>query len=352
MSDLIRIMSGDGKAIGETVKLPDGTPMRRFKRYVAKVGGTYYKKDWKEPWSVTEDVAAHLCSTWQQMQDVGHPVKITVDHKDSEKAGNVIGDAVDIGIEQVGKDRWIFCDHNVRGEDNIKLAEANKDVSVEVFPTVKTGANKIFRDAIKAISYTGTPLVGGQPIAASTSDDSEDVYFLSTETPMDAILKDAIAKLAGVKADTVTEANAASLIDTARATATAEIKKLSTADEPDIRYLSLAARSGEMALDALATDGVADVATVEGLKKLAIGTKDDSGKRTFSKVALLLSTQDDEAVVNVCETLAKLLRSNKPVATGAKLLSTQPRFVPDGDNKTGTRKVTSPYTGNEVEVNA
>lgn len=350
MSDLIRIMSGDGKAIGETRKLADGTPVRTFKRYVAKVGGTYYKKGWDEPLRITQDYASHLLSQWEGMKAVGHPVKITADHKSSDIAENIMGDALDMAIEQKDGEPWLAVTQDVRGQKNIDVAEVNKDQSIEIYPEIRTGSGKVFKNAIKAITFTPIPVVGSQPIAASLADD-DTVYTLSTENPMDAILKDAIAKLAGVKADTVTEANAASLIDTARATATAEIKKLSTASHgPDVKYLSMAARTCDGLWERAVERNLVDVQTRDGFKSLLIGVR--NGK-DFAPSPLMLSMGDEpDASIDLSEKVIKLLENNKPVATGAKLLSTQPRFVPDGDNKTGTRKVTSPYTGKEIEVNA
>lgn len=343
----VRIASPDSPLIlSATNALADGTPVRRFKRFIAKVGETYRKKSWAEPLRITAERAEHWCNTFAEMNRDGIPVKVTSDHKDPTKAENSMGDVVNIGREN----GWIFTEQEVRGQKNIEIAEANKDVSMEIFGAVHGGNGKVYRDAIRAVTFTPIPVVYGQPIAASMADDDE-TYFLSQEIEMKPIF-DAIARLAGVDAATVTEANAVGLLEkhagalkASLADAQAQVLKLSQDDQPDVKYLSMAGRFGEQELSHAVEIGDLSPACADEFKEMFVGDR-EGGK--FSPLMLSMGEQSPDMLAKIL----KIIKKNKPVPTGGtthyQLLN---REVPDG-NGAKTRKIKNPITGQDCEVAA
>lgn len=355
-------------AIGDARILSDGTPVRTFKRYVMQVGGVYKKKSWREPLNATDVRCSHWESQANKMLSNGVPIKITEDHKDRKVAKNCMGDL--LSLQREGN--WIAATFDVRGADNIKTAEANKDMSVEIEPRISDGAGNEYTDAIAAITFTPIPVVHSQPIAASMADEP---YLLSQETAVDnGKLYSSIAKLAGVAPETVTDDTALSMLDSHAAKCTmlntakfslesevaalkadkagleGKILKLSQDNEPDTRYLSLAARTAESLWDNAVRMGAVDVNTSTVAKAFLIGTK-TGDNREFSKLALSLSCDADEAVIDLNEKIIKFMTDNKPVKTGAAVgVQRLNREVPDADAQTAPKTIKSAWTGKDVSV--
>lgn len=329
--------------IGGTTTLSDGTPVRRFMRYLLQVGQKYIRKGWDKALDVTEERAAHWLSMWQEMKADGKGVKITMDHRDYERAANIMGDQVDM----VRQGDWLCSIHDVRGKENIRIAEANKDVSVEIYPSVPAGNGKVYKDAIAAITYTSIPVVHSQPIAASMADDVQ-ILFLSNgdNSMMDSGLMCSIASLAGVKPEEVNEANAKQHVDNhiaecksmkaSLATATAELTaskaqvlKLSNAapEVPSKRELSLIDKLATSKFDRLVETGAASKATADGFKALLVGTIEVPS-------AMMLSLHGGDEIESTVEKVCKLIAENKPVV-GAEGTKGQhfalPRITPDAD---------------------
>ena len=346
-------------AIGETTKLADGTPVRRIKRFGIQAGQRYVKK-LKDGTKQIIDATAERCNHWlamgQELLRNGVSPRATFDHADWRLAKNVRGDVVDLAIE----DGWLALTMDIRGEENIRIAEACKDVSIEGVPEFTDGKGRKYEDVLMAITFTGNPVVDSQPIAASLEDENRN-FELSQERDMTKF-QEALAKLSGKKAEEVTEANACELVDAHLALCNTTNTKLSQLEatvlklshEPDPKYLSLATRAAEAPLDNLKASGVLDVATCEGLKKLVLGEKKAEGGRNFSSITLSLGEEDGEAIINFTEKLAAILSANKPVKTGETTPGQElklAREVPDGDGTPKTKKIVSPWTGKEVEVN-
>ncbi len=344
-------------AAGETRTLNDGTLVRRIKRYAIQVGKKYVKKlkSGVQMIDATPARCAHWLSMWQACKKNGLPIKATQDHRNRAKAENVMGDVVDVAEEN----GWLALTMDIRGAENIAIAEANKDVSIEVDTSGVDGSGNLYRDFIAAVTFTPIPVVTNQPIAASMAEDDEP-FKLSQETKMNDKLLMSLCKLSGKKAEEINEDNAADCIEThlamCSANATkmsqleAQVTKLSTETPPDTRYLSLAVRAAEGSFDRLTTSGKLTVACADGLKKLILGEKKADG-RVFSTVALSMTEGED--LIDFAEEVVKLLESNNPITTG----STTPgqtiklnREVPGATGAAEPKTIKSPWTGTEVEV--
>ncbi len=67
-------------------------------------------------------------------------------------------------------------------------------------------------------------------------------------------------------------------------------------------------------MNLLQEQGDIDVATRDGFKALLVG---DREKKNFSKIAMSLAADgDDDAMITLSESIAKLIKANKPVKTG------------------------------------
>ena len=339
--------------------LQDGTPVRRFKRFGIQVGQRYVKK-LKDGTMQLIDATVERCNHWvamgQELLRNGVSPRATFNHADWRKAENVKGDLVEIGIE----DGWLALTMDIRGEENIRVAEACKDVSIEGVPEFVDGKGRKYEDVLMAITFTGNPVVGSQPIAASLEDENRN--FELSQEPIMSKFQEALAKLSGKKVDEITEANACELVDAHLALCNTNNTKLSQLEsqvlklshEPDARFLSLACRTAEGALSNLVTAGVLDVATCDGIKKLILGEKKAEGGRKFSAIALSLG-DGDEAIIGFAEALAALLSANKPIKTGETTKAQElklAREVPDADDKPAKKTIKSQWTGKEIEVNA
>jgi len=346
-------------AIGETTKLADGTMVRRIKRFGIQAGQRYVKK-LKSGATQVIDATVERCNHWlamgQELLRNGVSPRATKNHEDWRRAENVMGDVVDMAIEN----GWLAMTMDIRGEENIRIAEACKDVSIEGVPTFTDGKGRKYEDVLMAITFTGNPVVDSQPIAASLEDENRN-FELSQEPDMTKY-QEALAKLSGKKAEEVTEANACELVDAHLALCNTANTKLSQLEaqvlklshEPDAKYMSLAARAAEAPLDALKASGVLDVATCDGLKRLILGEKKPEGGRNFSAIALSLG-DESEAIIGFAEKLAAILSGNKPIKTGEQTpgqVLKLSRDVPDADEKpANTKTVKSPWTGKDVQVN-
>jgi len=341
--------------------LSDGTPIRRIKRYAIQVGKKYVKKlkSGIQVIDASVERCQHWLSMWQECKKNGLPVKVTKDHQNRMKAENILGDLADMTIEN----GWVTLALDIRGADNIALAEANKDVSIEVDLSGVDGSGNTYKDFIAAVTFTPIPVVTNQPIAASMADD-DGPYVLSQEQKMNDTLRMSLCKLSGKKADEINDDNAAECIEqhlamcSANATKMsqleAQVTKLSQESKPNTRYLALAARSAATPFEQLKELGVLDVACADGLQKLIIGHKEADGW-VFSNIALSMSADgEDEKVIDLAEKIAALLKANKPVATkelthGQIRLS---REIPGASGDPKLTKIKSPWTGAEVEVQA
>lgn len=351
-----RIISGDA-AISVDRVLNDGTPVRRMKRYAIMKGGVYYARTpsgSKERLEASTARVDNWMNSFEAMKRNGVSVKVTKNHENRMRAESVLGDVVDIKPETVNGQQWLAIEHDVMGADNIKIAQANKDVSIEIEPYMEDGKGNVYRDVISAVSYVPNPVVSGQPLAASLqTPDAVPTFYLSTESADMKDLYDAIGALVG-KSD-VSESNAVAYVKQHAADCQSLKMSLEEAKKPktpDTRFLSLAARSAEGVFDSAVSAGKLTPVACDSLKAMLIGTK-QGDKREFSPLALSLTATNDEGVIDLAEKLVKIIAENKPVASGEhtpaqKILMS--RETPDltlGDDKQPTRK--SGLTGKEVD---
>ena len=343
MSELLTLstpQNGLDLKAGET-RIVEGTPVKRIKRFLVKCGGSYQKDTKKEKWSFTADEArcAHWLSQWDEMAKDGIPIKATLDHKDPQIAANVMGD-----ISQIGRDGdWLFAHMDIRGAENIRIAEANKDVSVEIFD-VRGGNGKTYADCIRAVTFTGCPVVSGQPIAASTAESPEtEIMSLSLEAKkMPNKLYSAIAKLADVHPDTIKDDDGA-IAHIENHVGKCRGMRFSIEDPASGKLLSLVSRSAESSIDAAAAAGVLTPNAATALKQLIVGEKKTDG-RVHSKLCLSMAADDAEEVLTLTESLLKIIRENKPVAVGEGTPGQAPQLLsrvePDGPAAAPTKTKT------------
>ena len=299
--------SGKLTPSGGVTKLADGTPCKRYIKDAIRLG-TYVhpKKGWKL--NVTDERLDGWCTRYHAMQANGVPIKLTKNHEDRTKSESVVGDVV--GAVREGD--WLRFVVEARGQKNIDLIEANKDVSVEIEPELKDGEGNKYGECITAVSIVPNPVVNGQrpfePIAASLSDDeSHPVYMLSNEEVIDMpTILEKIEKVFGLQAGALTEEN----VDTQLG----EIaKKLSLSVEPvkpDTKKLSLESKYGKREIASLDSNKY-QPSVRDALTELLIGSEAQQ-----SNVMLSLSTSGEDSFMEFTEKLVKILNSNNPVKTG------------------------------------
>lgn len=155
---------GLSQALDEATVGPDGVPVQHFKKQMLCVGTYTHPLDgWT--WEVTEEGLKKLVEDTNRLLSLGNPVEATVDHGQSARdtLGYVGGKlTIEDGVDADGNPtKWACGVHEIRGADNIKVAEANKCVSVEV-DEFKDSAGNYFPEVILASSIVRKPVVRGQ----------------------------------------------------------------------------------------------------------------------------------------------------------------------------------------------
>ena len=187
-------------------RLSDGTPAKKFRRYVAQLGQVYDHPAgiWDKPIVVTAEQRQHWLEETGRALTNGLSVKATKATKDGKHPNYknpdyTIGDVV--GLEVEGD--WLAVVIQARGEDAIDLLERNKDVSPEFQPYDKDGLGNEYRDFIRAVCVVTRPVINSQPIAASLEGDAvvmldrKETKTLSREAPMSK-LSAHVAKVCGL----------------------------------------------------------------------------------------------------------------------------------------------------------
>ena len=338
--------------VGSLQTNEDDKPTRRFRKDAVKVGTYSHPND---GWTETFDRSRmdRWCSTFAQMRENGVDVELFADHgKPDERADKVRGYIED--MYRQGDDLMVVVE--ATGEDGIKLAEACKNVSVEI-DDFKDAKGNSYEDAIVAIVACEKPVITGQRpferIAASCRDNNKPkkipILTLASDTPggpdMSPVLE-ALGKLFG--ADDLTDDNAVERIEafgTSHTEQTDEVKTLKDqlADlqtkagkgkmpEVDEDVLEDTAEAREAELDQLVTAGKITPAVRTKIAAALIG---ETGKR----ISLSLSTRVAKHLgfaTPLAKQIIAALKENDPAAlmklrekTGPQRLS----LVRDDDDK-------------------
>ncbi len=307
--------SGSSTAASGLRHLTDGTPVKTLVRMIGTIGKKYAKKIKNEIQAnyldLDREQANHWLETWASMKSDGMSVKITKNHANPDLAESCFGDALDI-FENDGR---LFCLHEVRGEENIKLAEANREVSLHTRPeVVSPKGGKTYKDAIVAVSYVGRPLVTHQPSDAQAILAGLDEFVETTASigESDMKLLSGIAKMCGMNETEINEDNALEHLGK-------YIEKMKTAQKKEEKQASLTA--GLNVKYGAKTIGQLDrtkfsTAKIEKLTKLLVS--DDGSKP--SEIMASLDAQCGDKTLDVLEGIVACLNEDDggPVGKGGK----------------------------------
>lgn len=294
----ISLLTKSAPQTAGATKLIDGTPVKpmvrrigeigkKYGKVVATPGGRKFKPDYL---NLTPELADHWIETYASMKADGITGKVTKDHLPRDKSDSVIGDMEDV-FEDGG---WLCCLHLVRGADNIRLAEANKDVSLETqTELISPTSGKKFKNFIAAISYVPDPVVTGQPMDAIAASLSGELYTdISTsqkDNSMDPLLC-GIAKMCGLKDEEVNSDNALDHLRghmdrMSKMKMEEEGKKASRSAELNVTY-------GSRAIDSIDKKRLS-TNKIEKLKKILVSA---DGKAPSEIMASLSATYQDKAL--------------------------------------------------------
>ena len=154
---------GTATALGDREVGADGVPVQRFKRQMLRPATYTHPVDgWK--WEVTEKSLQKLCDDSNKLLELGHPIEATMDHGQGAAAvlGYVGKLAVEDGVDPAGKAcKWLVAEHEYRGDEAIRIAQANRNVSIEV-DEFKDALGHKFDEVVLASSLVQKPVVTGQ----------------------------------------------------------------------------------------------------------------------------------------------------------------------------------------------
>lgn len=332
--------------------LPDGTPVKRFTHQAFKVGETY-KKVMKngdiEELHGDEERVGNWLATIEKRIAKGVAIPAIDMHGKRADSRHAMGEIVDAAIT----DGWLTITNEIRGAENIRVAEANR-VSIEIEPPGKItdGSAEIYPECIGAVAYTPVPVVYGTRFAAALEDGAA---FELGESTMDLPKHfKAIEKMNGLPKGSVNEENATDHIamhaeqcngtkgrymsleaigenETLTAGLKAEVaalkaklaesktKTLSLETKPDTKYLYLSARTKESLIAAAVPVSVTK-ATADKLREKFIG-KVDAEIKEFSTLTLSLNSDEGDGSVDLLEWTLKLIKDNKAGITEPKHLA-------------------------------
>lgn len=275
--------------------------------------GSYKKKSWPNAWKVDEGQIDRIVTTHAKMKADGHAIKLFGKHRTIEQLNAMKASGITEEIEKdasnvVAEVVESFRDGNrlmgiveARGQKNIDLLLANRDVSVEVLDSVKDCQGRSYSDALVGVALAPNPAATGQshfqPIAAS-ADDDDGIYILTNEDDMNEL---------------ETAKERVKVLEAEIAAAKAQIKTLSADDVParTPRENALAAKVEQIKIDGLLRDALITDAMAKQLSADVIG---DAEKAVFTPYILDASDKPDaKSVIDILETI---LRGPAPVKTG------------------------------------
>lgn len=198
------------KSFDGVATLADGTPVKTFHRYVARLGDVYDhpKGIWKKPLVITREQFDHWLAESNRALEKGRPIKATKalpngEHSDHKDPQYTAGDVVRFVEENIDGGTWLAAEIQARGQESIDLLERNKDVSPETEPYEKDSQGNEFQDFIRAVCVVTRPVVHSQPLAASRDEESltvlvrQNAKTFSREAPMSK-LSAHVAKVCGI----------------------------------------------------------------------------------------------------------------------------------------------------------
>jgi hypothetical protein len=149
--------------VGER-RVENGVPVQTFKAYMLRTGRFEHPVDGWE-WDVDSATLVRLKDSTARMMIAGNPVEVTVDH--GQSARDTMGYARDLSIEggtlpDGTPVEWLVGLHDIRGEENIRVAEANRFVSIET-DRFTDSAGQDYGEVIVASSIVRKPVVTHQP---------------------------------------------------------------------------------------------------------------------------------------------------------------------------------------------
>lgn len=169
-------------ACGEQVRLlKSDVVIQRFKKDMISVG-VYTHPIWKWTMDVTEERLYRWAAAFYAMQANGVDVEVPVDHNFGAESN--LGYVVEMFVAPNDEGiPTLYGIHEIRGEDNIKVIEANKNVSVAIEKDFTDGKDNNYGEAIVHSSVVQQPVVPGQDefenIAASANGPQQSVPVLT-----------------------------------------------------------------------------------------------------------------------------------------------------------------------------
>jgi hypothetical protein len=303
--------------IGTVYTTPEGTKARKFLRAVAKIGGKYTKPSWRGVpndgyikdgvLNFSADMANEVLANITAMQSDGISVKSTKNHEQWKDAKNTMGDVPELFLDE----GWLKSIHEVRGEENIRIAEANREVSMDLVKNYQINGKTYSGWTIPAVSFVANPLAPGQTRLAASADDETAILTLQSGDDMKSVL---IAL--GLSTDA----------DEAKAVAAVEALKNKSKDQESRLSLSTTMESHPEVIDTrreslqdliLSLDSqhhAVSPAVAKDLVAELCGTKERPARLSLSKTASDGSTTDTTLARRIYE----ILKSNKVVLAGRK----------------------------------
>ncbi len=338
-------------ACGERVRLlKSDVTIQRFKKDMISVG-VYTHPIWEWTLDVTVERLHRWVAAFEAMQANGVDVEVPVNH--SFGAEQNLGYVVEMFVAPNGDGvPTLYGIHEIRGEDNIKIVEANKNVSIAIEKEVKDGKGNSYGEAIVHSSVVQQPVVPGQDdfekIAASKNGSQQcvPVLTLSKETKGRNMTPEMLTKLKELlgAGDDLTEENALSRIgerietlSTAKGdvekellSIKAELEALKATGEKKASKIdpNLAEQMGVTAedrLNLLVAGGHISPATGKALSEILIGKKTT---RNLSALSL-----GDGGTDSMFSKVVEALKLNKAIEMKESTeLQTLGRITPDDDN--------------------
>jgi hypothetical protein len=163
-------MSTTLQPIGDKYQLPNGGTAQDF-RFSKKLlpSGVYMNVDggWVKDFSPSFNKSAYQST--KKFLESGYKSVFQTDHDWSHPPQKTLGYLKDVEIDEQGDISGIL---NIRGDDNIKMAQTVDYVSVGIDPRFVDGTGKVWKNLIRHVALTSDPIVphdeqGGFRIAAS-----------------------------------------------------------------------------------------------------------------------------------------------------------------------------------------
>jgi len=338
---------------GRVTLLNSDVTIQRFKKDMISVG-VYTHPIWEWTMDVTEERLYRWAAAFEAMQTNGVDVEVPVDHNFGAESN--LGYVVEMFVAPNADGiPTLYGIHEIRGEDNIKVIEANKNVSVAIEKDFVDGKGNHYGEAIVHSSVVQQPVVPGQDefekIAASAKGPQQNVpvLTLSIEKKGKNMNEEMLAKLKEVlgAGDDLTEENALSRIterietlNTAKSDVDkellnikAELEKLKAGGDKENKVASvidpnLAEQMGvtaEQQLSLLVDGGNISPATQKALSEILIG------KKTTRNLSML--SVGDGGKDSIFSQVIEALKLNKAIEMKERTgIQTFGRVIPDDEN--------------------